>query len=464
MDGATPAGGRPDRGRAVVFGLGRFGGGAGAARHLAREGWDVLATDLRTAAELEPTLAALADVPVRYALGGHRPEDFERADLVVANPAVRPDSDLLARARRGGARITTEVELFLDRAPGPLLAVTGTQGKSSTVRMAADLLRAAGVPARAGGNLGGSLLDELDELGDDEVVVLELSSYQLEHMGSPTPRMAAVAVTNVGADHLERHGTTAAYRAAKRRLLDLVGKGGTAFLPGDDAALADWRPAGGTRVDVWPERPGGPGLFVDEGLFRWDEEPLGRAADLPLAGAFQRVNALFALGLARTAGAAATRLAAAVPSARGLEHRLEDLGVRGGRRVVDNAVSTTPDSTISALRELRAGCTLLCGGQAKRGLALAPLADACRERGARAVVFGASAPELAAAFRAAGVPTAVVAGVDEAVGEAWREGDHDGDVLFSPACASFDAYPNFRARARAFRMALPPPGPAPKQP
>jgi len=442
-------------GRAVVFGLGRFGGGAGAARRLAREGWDVLATDLRGPQELEPTLRELEGVPLRYALGGHRAEDFESADLVVANPAVRPDHELLARARRAGARVTTEVELFLERSANPLVAVTGTQGKSSTVRMTADFLTASGIPARAGGNLGGSLLDALDELGPAEVCVMELSSYQLEHLASPEPRMTAVAVTNVLSDHLERHGTRAAYAAAKRRILDLVGDSGVALLPADDPELADWRPPRGRRVDVSPARRREGALFIEEGLFRSGDLVLGRAADLRLPGRFQRENALAALGLALALGAAPERLGAAVAVARGLEHRLEDLGLRAGRRVIDNGVSTTPDSTIAALLELEPGAVLLCGGQAKRGLPLEPLAETARHRRARVVAFGASAEELAAAFRAAGVAAVAVQTLEQGLARAF-EAPPGAALLFSPACASFDAYANFRARALAFRAALPP--------
>jgi UDP-N-acetylmuramoylalanine--D-glutamate ligase len=463
----------PPGGRAVVFGLGRFGGGAGAARRLAREGWDVLVTDLRGADVLAPTLAELADVDglLRYALGRHDPADFERADLVVANPAVRPDHELLARARRCGAAITTEVELFLSRATNPVAAVTGTQGKSSTVRMAADFLAAAGIPARAGGNLGGSLLDALDELDPREVCVLELSSYQLEHLGEPARRMRAVAVTNVLRDHLERHGTVAAYAAAKARILELVAPDGIALLPGGDAATAAWRPPPpATRVDVWPraartrpEDAAAHDLFAAEGLFRHGDACLGRTADLGLPGAYQVGNALFALGIARACGARPERLAGAIGAARGLEHRLEDLGAFAGRRVIDNGVSTTPDSTAAALAEVEPGAVLLVGGQAKRDLAWDGVIAVARARATRVIAFGASAPEIARAFAAGaagGLAIETAAGVPEAVALAFAAprdgaGVAAGPLLFSPACASFDAYANFRARALAFRAALP---------
>lgn len=443
-------------GRALIFGLGRFGGGAGAARRLLREGWEVTATDLRSAQALAPTLESLGGEDLRLVLGHHEEQDFDRAALVVVNPAVRPDHALLARARRAGARLTTEVELFLERAANPLLAVTGTQGKSSTVRMTADLLTEAGVPARAGGNLGGSLLDDLDELDPEEVCVLELSSYQLEHLSAPVARMRAVAVTNVLADHLERHGTREAYARAKARILELCADDGVALLPTGEDPAARWRPQRGRRVDVWTGQRRGPGLFREGGLFHWDDEILGREADLKVPGEFQRDNALYALGLARALGADIERLRSALGAARPLEHRLQDLGTHRGRRVVDNGVSTTPDSTVAALDSLAESCLLICGGEQKQGLPLEPLAAAASSHAVAAITFGAAAPKLAAAFDAAGVEVEAVATLEQAAAAAFaRPGA--ATVLFSPACASFDAFTNFQDRALAFRDALPPP-------
>jgi UDP-N-acetylmuramoylalanine--D-glutamate ligase len=216
--------------RALVMGLGRFGGGLGAARWLADAGAQVVVTDTAPAEQLAASVAQLAPWVERGSvalhLGGHRAEDFESAEWVIANPAVRPDSPWLARARAAGARLTSEVELYLERTTAQVVAVTGTQGKSSTVTFTAALLRAAGRTAAAGGNLGGSLLEALSFERPGQVRVVELSSYQLEAL-SPTPpaQVAALAVTNVLADHLDRHGDLAGYAAAKARILELAAPG-----------------------------------------------------------------------------------------------------------------------------------------------------------------------------------------------------------------------------------------------
>ena len=446
--------------KVTVMGLGLFGGGSTVARWLARRGARVTVTDLRGERELGPALRELADLDLRFVLGEHRLEDFERADLVVANPAVPPSSPFLRAAAAAGATVSSETALFLASCPARIAAVTGTQGKSSTSSMLAQLCDAAGLRAHLGGNIGRSLLDDAEAMTPDDVAVLEVSSYQLEvlpprgRVASPPPRVEAVTVVNVLADHIERHGSLEAYAAAKRRILELAGAcGGFAVLSAEDPRLAAWTEPGARRVDVRLAVPNGRGLDLAGGRFRLDGEELGRADELPLPGPFQRANALHAIGIARLLGAEPARLAAAVRSLRGLPHRLEDLGTFAGHRVWDNGVSTTPDSTISALLALDPGPTLLVGGQPK-ALELDELVRVARVRARRVVVFGAASREFPGAFRAGGVEAAGAPTLEAAVDEAFARMEPGEPLLFSPACASFDAYLNFRERALAFRRAV----------
>ena len=426
--------GRYEGVRALVMGVGRFGGGAGAARFLTREGARVTVTDLRSAAELPEARTELSGLELEWVLGEHRARDFERAELVVANPAVSPRSEWLRLARESGARVTTEVELFLAASRCRRVAVTGTQGKSSSVRFLLELLLAAGVRAVLGGNAGGSLLDRLDDLDEDAVAVLELSSYQLEHLGAPPESargLEAAGVTQLLDDHLERHGGREGYSAAKRRIAELLEPGRPLYL------------GGGLHLDpAWRELPGA--RPVPE---------LPATGDLDLPG-FQRSNLALALALAAAVtGRTADDLLAPRPNLSTPPHRFEELPPLGGVRVVDNGVSTTPDSTAAALRELDRPTVWLAGGQDK-GLDWAPALEAARGRVRAAVCFGACAPRLTLALREAGVPAVrsrdLGPAVRLAVGLA-RDGDA---LLFSPAAASFDAYPNFLERARAFRHAL----------
>jgi UDP-N-acetylmuramoylalanine--D-glutamate ligase len=441
--------------RAVVMGLGRFGGGLGAARHLAARGARVTVTDARSPEELAPSLEALADLDVRLVLGRHDEADFDTAELVVANPAVPPSSPFLERARRAGAQVTSEIELALAALAergARIACITGTQGKTSTCTLLGQLLEACGLRAHVGGNLGGSLLETVAAVEPGDRVVVELSSYQLEALAPEPARAAeAVLVTNVLADHIERHGSRAAYGAAKLRVLELLAPGGLCVAgPGlGEAALPD----GALRLPELPD-PRGVGASLEGGRFLLGEEDLGDAAALPLAGAFQRVNALGALAVARALGAPADALARALGTLRGPAHRLEDLGLHAGARVWDNGASTTPDSTVSALRALEGPLVLLAGGRRKADLDYPDLAREAAARTRLVVLFGRAAPELAALLEEAGclVRTAPdLARATALADELLEQGD---TLLFSPACDSFDAYPNWQVRAEEFRASL----------
>ncbi len=457
----APRSGRLDGRRVLVMGLGSFGGGAGAARYVAEHGARVTVTDLRPARLLSSSIEALADLPIEFVLGEHRREDFERAEIVVANPAVPPGHPLLEHARSSGAWVTSEIELFLESVTARLVCVTGTQGKSSTCHLIAALLRGTGIPAYLGGNFGGSLLPEVGRLRAEDVVVLELSSYQLEalhdplELGARIDRVLAACVVNVLADHLERHQTVQAYALVKRRILDLLASQGVAVLPADDAWAAGWTPPRGRKI-AFSIAPGATTpLRLEGGSFLFGDQVLGRAADLKLPGDFQRANALAALGIARSIGAQPERLVQALSEIRGLPHRLECLGRFRGRLVYDNGVSTTPDSTVSALRSLAGGVCLIVGGRAK-ALSLEGLVAASRGRVSLAVCYGEARELFAQAMRVGEVSSVTAATLEEAVRSAFERAPLGADLLFSPACSSFDAFSNFRARAEAFRAALPP--------
>jgi UDP-N-acetylmuramoylalanine--D-glutamate ligase len=455
--------GQPDfDGRAVtVMGLGLFGGGTTVARFLARHGARVTATDLRTAHELAPALKELEGLDIRFVLGEHRTEDFANAALVVANPAVSPASPFLAAASAARVPITSEMALFLELCPARIAAITGTQGKSSTSNTLAQLLNASGVTCHLGGNIGRSLLESAELMRESDVVVLEMSSYQLEVLParlrgrSGPPRVEVACVVNVLADHLERHGSIDNYAAAKKRILELpAAVGGRAVLSAEDPRIAAWSMEGLTRVDVFATRLSDRGLNFRGGDFRLHREALGRVADLKLPGTFQRENALLSIGMARILGADPFRLSAAIGSVTALPHRLEDLGLFQGHRVWDNGVSTTPDSTLAVLPSLRAGCTLMVGGKAKN-LPLDLLIQASRGSVRRVVAFGSAAEFLAGAYRAAGFEAWTAPTVEAAVETAFQRMEGGEELLFSPACASFDQYLNFKERALAFRRALP---------
>ncbi len=257
-------------------------------------------------------------------------------------------------------------------------------------------------------------------------------------------------MTNLRPDHLERHGTFEAYGRAKRHILKMLRADGLALL-GPSACLEDWRPEQGHRL-----RFGSPesDLYIQHNAFM--QQALGKLADvaqLRLPGDFQRANALAALGLAAHLGLSAIERQAALPHARGLAHRLERLAAGEGLVVHDNGVSTTPDSTLAALESLPYGQHLLLGGRSK-GLPWAELARAIRQRAAHVELFGDARAEIAQALAAQDVSCRQHESLQAAVAGALDTLQGTGHLLFSPACSSFDAFPNFKARALVFQAAL----------
>ena len=373
----------------LVVGLGRFGGGLGAARWLIARGARVTVTDRAARTTLEDSARELEGLDhggrLELVLGTHDGVDATSFDLVVASPAVPPEAPLLRAARAAGVKVTSEVELYLERSPARLVGVTGTQGKSSTVTFAAQLARACGLDAHAGGNLGGSLLDVLAAETPATLRVLELSSYQLAALSSAPPRrLEVVAITNVLADHLERHGTLEAYAAAKARLLELLVPDGLALLP--HAPPARDFSSDGARV-----RHHGPGAEVEGRPDRRLRVGGREFGPLPegLPG-WQASNAALALALLLEMGIEPEPLQAALAGLAAPDHRCVALPWTDGRRLIDNGVATTPDATLGVLDDVPEGAVVLLGG-ASKGLPWTALAARLASRGDAVVAFGAAA-------------------------------------------------------------------------
>ncbi len=310
--------------RIMVMGLGRHGGGVAAARWLAKQGARVTVTDLADGPALADSVSALADVTIaRWALGGHEPSDFSSADAVVVNPAVRPDHSLVERARAGGATITSEIELFLERCPATVVVASPARTASrARPRCWPACFRAAGRGTWLGGNIGTSLLPSLAAIRPADVVVLELSSFQLAHLSDRARFPAAAIITGCTPNHLDWHGSFLAYAAAKRRLVERLPAGGIMVLNPADRELASWRvPAGARLLAPWP---------------------LDRIPSLSVAGEHQRTNASLAAAIAESLGIEPGAIERALTGFRGLPHRQEPVGSVAGRRFVDDSKSTTP--------------------------------------------------------------------------------------------------------------------------
>jgi UDP-N-acetylmuramoylalanine--D-glutamate ligase len=439
----------------LVHGLGRFGGGREAVRWLARAGYRVRIADKSAGNDLLAVQQALADLPgLDWQLGREDEDLLAGVRWFVVNPAIPDHHPLLAAARARGIACTQEVDLFLAHYPGCVVGVTGTNGKSTTSTLLHRALLRSGRDALLGGNIGHSLLAEQANWRTDQVAVLEISSFQLERL-APGLRVHGAVFTRVLADHLDRHGTLAAYHAAKGRLA-AAATGFVVHAADDDVAAAYASPAP-LRLRYANARPARNSAGIDRGfvaLRPGDGPPelVVHADALRLLGAFQLENVMAASLAARCVGGTAHGIGVAMATAAPLPFRLQLLAVQGGVRIYDNGVSTEVESTRSALQALRGPVHWLGGGKSKDG-DYAKVAEAVVPHIASAHLFGAAAAPLAAAIGGR-VPTTVAVTLREALAQALAAAAPGDAVLWSPAFASFDQYPNFRARALEFHALL----------
>lgn len=468
------------RGQSVlVMGLGVHGGGLGVARWLLRQGAQVTVTDMADAQALAEPLAALraseaeTDNLARYVLGEHRAEDFERNALVVVNQAVRPDSPWVARARAAGAAIETELTLFFRRCPGPILAVTGTKGKTTTTLLLGAMLRQQWPDTVVAGNLRVSALEALDRITPATPVALELSSFQLEWLGAARISPPYALITNLSLDHLNRHGTLEAYADAKAQIFRWQGPDGMLVLNGDDPLVAGLAGAAPGHVVRFAkqrdaiEAGEGPTMFYgDRGVVWHDAQPPAAAErsismervllpdEIALPGAHNLANIAAAATLAKAFGTQTAALRAAVRGFTGVEHRQELVATIGGVRYINDTTATNPAAALAALASVPGPIVLLAGGADKQ-LDFEELGARIAERAKALVLLAGSASErLAQAARAGGATLPMVGPFDDlaAAVEAARAVAVWGDaVLLSPGCASFGMFRNEFHRGDEFR-------------
>jgi UDP-N-acetylmuramoylalanine--D-glutamate ligase len=457
----------------TVLGFARSG--IALARFFADAGARVTVYDGRPASELAAAVGQLEGRPIELTAG---PEvdpasTWAGAALVATSPSINPDYPtteprLRAALRtlladRTGPRLVSEPDLFLRLCPATTIGVTGTKGKTTTSSLIAAVL-AADPRHRAilGGNIGIPLVERLPELRSDDRVVIELSELQLPTLSRGTH----VAVyTNVTSDHLDRHGTLAAYRAVKRRLAELVDPDGAIVVNADDAVVAGY--AEGARARVILYRVGEPaedGVGVVHGrIVTGDGLDVMGVAELAIPGAHNVSNVLAAVATARFFGLAPATIRDAALHFSGVEHRLETVATVDGVRFVNDSQGTQPDAVVAALRAFAPPIVLIAGGRDK-GVDLAVLPPAVAERAAAAVLIGESGPALERMFRAAGLArTERAATLEDAVRQAdaiardalaATPGAGPATVLLSPAAASFDMFVDYAARGRAFKDAV----------
>ncbi|MDQ7781012.1 MAG: UDP-N-acetylmuramoyl-L-alanine--D-glutamate ligase, partial [Planctomycetota bacterium] len=309
------------------MGLGLFGGGAGVAAFLARHGALVTVTDLRPASQLAESIQALSSSTLTLHLGGHDLSDFTDTDIVVVNPAVPLDSPFLESARKAGVRLESEINVFFSLCPSRVVGVTGSNGKTTTTVLIGEMLKAAGRKVWVGGNLGKSLLDCVENIRRDDVVVLELSSFQLDMLDWVRTSPYTGVATNICPNHLDRHGSMGAYVSAKRKLFAFQQPDDLAILNFDDKEVSGWRKDIASRVSFFSRKERVPdGAFAADGRLclgsKGKSTDVCAASDALIPGWFNTENILAAMCAAAEHGAKPAHIAQIVREFKGVEHRL----------------------------------------------------------------------------------------------------------------------------------------------
>jgi len=432
----------------TVIGLGETG--LACVRHLLARGRRVAVTDTRERPPRVDDLGALG-ARVTQSYGAIDPVLLLCSDLVVLSPGLDPRLPAIADAVSAGVPVIGEIELFAREARAPVVAITGSNGKSTVTTLVGEMAQAAGVHAAVGGNLGTPAL-ELLAAGEPDLFVLELSSFQLETVSSLDAK--AAVVLNISPDHLDRYASMADYEAAKRRIY--AGSGVMVINHDDPAVRAMAEPGRRTLAFTLAAPVDGDTIGVRAvGGEPWVVRGADRilpVRDIRLAGRHNLANALAALALGEAGGLPRPAMIEALRRFPGLPHRMEALGERRGVAWFNDSKGTNVGATVAAVEGLDRPVVLIAGGQGK-GQSFEPLARALRGRARAAVVIGQSADTLAEALT--GVARVVAAStMEEAVCLAAKLAQAGDAVLLSPACASFDMFDGYAARGDAFRQAV----------
>ena len=437
--------------RVTVVGLARSG--VAAARLLRAAGAEVTGTDARPLGALGREAQALAAAGVRLRAGPDAADAFAGAELVVVSPGVPLDAPALAGPRARAVPIIGELELGWRAMEAETIAITGTNGKTTTTALTGALLAEQPRPVLVAGNIGTPLAAGALTFPADGLVVCEVSSFQLETVDAFRPRVAVVL--NLTPDHLDRHRTFTAYVEAKARIFANQTEADCAVLNADDEPTAAL--AARTRAHVvWFSRrqPLGHGVFVRDGWvaarLNGHVEEICPVAEIFLRGGHNVENVLAATACALWTGIAPATVRRAVGRFRGVAHRIEFVRDLRGVQYYNDSKGTNVASTLKALESFGERIVLIAGGLGK-GQDFVPLAAAARGRVGHALVLGQDGPQLAAALRSAGVPVTEAASLRAAVEAAPGLAGPGDVVLLSPACASFDMFDNYEHRGDVFK-------------
>jgi UDP-N-acetylmuramoylalanine--D-glutamate ligase len=436
--------------RVLVVGLARTG--IATALFCAARGARVTASEERAEAEVAEAAAKLRAAGCALELDGHRLATFLEQDLIVPSPGVPLTMPALAAARTKGIPVWSEIELAWRFLEGRLVAVTGSNGKTTTTSLIGHILEAAGFPVLVAGNIGTPLISRVEATSRATVTVAEMSSFQLETIEALRPDVGLLL--NITVDHLDRHSTFEDYGRAKARIFENQTEADAAIVNADDLVATEYAPS---RPQVyWFSRKkeviNGAFLREDQIVFRRDgtETVLLRRGDIGLRGEHNVENILAAAAAALLIGATPAVIARAVRSFAGVEHRLEFVAEIAGINFYNDSKATNVDATLKALDAFPAHLFVVLGGKDKGG-DFTLLREPLRQRANLVLLVGAAAEKIAAQLGGV-VPVEIAGTLDRAVRLAFERARPGDIVLLAPACASFDQFQNFEHRGRVFKQ------------
>jgi UDP-N-acetylmuramoylalanine--D-glutamate ligase len=434
----------------LVVGLGKSG--VASALFLEARGARVTVSDARRQQQLQDQIPALLDKGITVETGKHGERTFQNQDLIVVSPGVPIDLAQLARARRAGTPVIGEIELAARFLQGEIVAITGSNGKTTTTALTGEVIAAGGSKTLVGGNIGTPAISFVEQSTADTWVVLEISSFQLETIESFRPRISAIL--NLSSDHLDRHGSMANYFAAKARIFENQTAGDFAVLNADDEPTAGL--ASGLRPGVYwfsRKRAVERGAFVRGGQILFRDERGERAVmacgEITLKGAHNLENVLAAVVMGSLAGVEAARIRTAVKDFKAVEHRLEFVATIAGVDYYNDSKATNVDATIKALEAFAGGIHIILGGKDK-GSDYSVLNRLLGERVRRVYTIGAAARKIESQL-ASSVPITSSGTLGEAIRAASGNARPGEIVLLAPACSSFDQFHSYEERGRAFK-------------
>src|SRR5947199_4843961 len=432
--------------KVLVLGLARTG--RECARFLAQRGASVQVTDVRSEEELKQEMETLAALPIRYFLGGEEHSGLKGVDIILPSQGVPAENVLLKDGSRRGIKILSEIEFACRFLPAPLVAITGTNGKSTTTTLVGEMLKASGAKVFVGGNIGTPLIGFVG--GDWEWGVVEVSSFQLEWIEEFRPRISVLL--NLTEDHLDRYPNFRAYCQAKQRIFEAQDANDIAILGRDDRLVWEMRKRIRARVVSFGFSEVDDGVFVAAREMIWrdgsreEKFPLSR---VKIQGVHNVENMMAAIAVAKSAGGSASLIQKVLEEFPGLEHRLEFVREKDGVRYYNDSKGTNVGAVVKSLASFSDPVILLAGGVDKGG-DYGILRQEIRQKVRRLVLFG-EAQEIIARALGDLTETVIVENLEAAVGDAFAHARAGEVVLLSPACSSFDMFRNYAERGQVFK-------------